>query len=307
MSETIKAKNRVILNPIAGRGAGEKLAPQIVALLGDLGFDFELATSMAPGHARALARDAAVSGANAVIAVGGDGTSNEVLNGLLEVGAAPAIPALGVLPIGTGNDFAFGAGLSMDLETACQVVARGKSRPIDVGRMQAGEEEPLYFGNGVGMGFDAIANIESRKVKRLRGFPVYMIAVLRTLAFYYHAPVTTVRIDAHRFEQPSLMISVMNGRRLGGGFYPTPESRMDDGWLDLCMAAKVSRLRMVGFVPQLMRGTHTKDRKVIMARGRKVTVESDAPWAAHVDGEVYGVGARRFEIELFPRLLRLIS
>lgn len=299
-------RDTVILNPIAGRGAGHKLAPQITSWLREFGYDFELATSSGPGHARSLARDAAIRGAKTVVAVGGDGTSNEVLNGLLEADTAPDTPALGVLPIGTGNDFAFGAGLSLDLRTACQVIARGRSQRIDVGQMQAGDEEPLFFGNGVGMGFDAIANIESRKVKRVRGFPVYMIAVLRTLAFYYQAPETIVSIDAHRYEQPSLMISVMNGRRLGGGFYPAPASRMDDGLLDLCMATKVSRLRMVGFVPQLMLGTHTRDRKVTMVQGRKVTVESDTPWAAHVDGEVYGVGAQRFEMELFPRRLSLI-
>lgn len=300
------AKNTVILNPIAGRGAGGRLAPQIAEWLHELDYDFQLVTTTAPGHARALAREAVARGAGTVVAVGGDGTLNEVLNGVMQGNPAPVDVALGVLPIGTGNDFAFGAGLSLDLEKACHTVARGESRQIDVGRMQADDEEPLYFGNGVGMGFDAFANIESRKVRRVRGFPVYMIAVLRTLAFYYHAPETVVSIDSERFVQPSLMISVMNGRRLGGGFYTTPDSRMDDGLLDLCMATKVSRLRMVGFVPQLMLGSHTRDRKVTMGRGRKVTVVSDSPWAAHVDGEICGVGARRFEMELFPQRLRLI-
>ncbi|MFC2036594.1 diacylglycerol/lipid kinase family protein [Chloroflexota bacterium] len=296
----------VVLNPTAGRGAGARLSSQIAARLQGYSLDFEFATTSAPGHALALGRDAVTQGKEAVIAVGGDGTCNEVLNGLMQAGAGPDGPALGILPIGTGNDFAFGAGLSLDLEEACQVVARGGSRTLDVGWMQADDEEPVYFGNGVGMGFDAIANIESRKLTRLRGFPLYLVAVLRTLAFYYDAPRIEIQIDEERFQQPSLMISVMNGHRMGGGFHMTPGSQMDDGLFDLCVAGKVSRPGMIALVPQFMRGTHTSHSQITMSQGRRVTVVSDSPWAAQADGEIYGVGARHFEIKLLPQRLRLL-
>jgi diacylglycerol kinase (ATP) len=296
----------VIVNPIAGRGAGSRLSSQIAERLQGHDLTFELVTTTAPGHATALARDAGRQGSRVVVAMGGDGTAHEVLNGLIQANDNPDHTALGILPIGTGNDFAFSAGLPLNLPEACKVVARGESRVLDVGWVKADNEEPRYFGNGVGLGFDAIVNIESRKVKRLRGFLVYLVSVFKTMAFYYNAPQTTICVDDVEMVQPSLMVSIMNGHRFGGGFCMTPGSEMDDGLFDLCVAAKMSRLRMLGFVPQFMRGSHTGDALITMSQGRQVTVVSDSPWASHVDGEIYGLGARRFEATLFPRRLRLL-
>ena len=296
----------LILNPAAGRGAGARLSQPIANCLRECDLDFDLVTTTGAHHATRLARAAVDEGRERVVAVGGDGTFNEVLNGLMQAQDGPPDTALGLLPIGTGNDFAFGAGLPLDLWEACQVVARRQSRLLDMGLFRADNEEPRFFGNGIGIGFDAVANIESRKVKRLRGTLLYLVAVIRTLAFYYDAPRTTLRIDGEERVQPSLMISVMNGRRMGGGFYITPTSVMDDGLLDLCVAGKVSRPKMVSFVPRFMRGTHTTDRDITMVQGRKVTIVSETPWAAQLDGEIYGVGASRYEVELLPQCMRLI-
>lgn len=296
----------VILNPTAGRGAGARLSSKIAESLHSHGLEFELSTTTGPSSATVLAREAAARGCEAVVAVGGDGTVNEVLNGLMAATQDANGTALGVVPIGTGNDFAFGAGVPLSLREACQAIARGQSRVLDVGRMRADSEEPRYFLNGVGMGFDAQANIESRKIRRLRGTLLYVVAVLRTLAFYYYSPLITMRVDGDELVQPSLLISVMNGRRMGGGFYITPSSEMDDGLFDFCVAAQVSRPKMVAFVPRFMRGTHTTDVDITMGQGRQITVVSESPWVAHLDGEIYGMGARRYEIELLPQRLRLI-
>ena len=129
------SKTTVILNPIAGRGAGARLAPQIVDSLRAHGLDFDLVMTEAEGQATALARVAAEQGQDVVVAAGGDGTTNEVINGLIQGNGGPDGTALGVLPVGTGNDFAFGAGIPLNLEEACQVVARGTSRLVDIGRM----------------------------------------------------------------------------------------------------------------------------------------------------------------------------
>lgn len=297
----------LVLNPIAGRGAGQRLEPKIVGRLRELGLDFDVSTTEGPGHATVLAREAAAAGRQTVVAVGGDGTANEILNGLMQADVDANGVALAILPIGTGNDLAFGAGLPLDLEAACHLLVRGESRPIDVGCVRADNERPLYFGNGVGLGFDAMVNIESRKLKRLRGFLVYLVAVFRTMAFYYHAPHVCVRIDGEEINQSSLMISVMNGSRFGGGFRVTPGSSMDDGLFDLCIASALSRPEMLAFVPRFMQGSHVTDRRITMTRGRAVTVSSESAWAGHVDGEIYGLGGRQFEMELFPRRLRLIS
>jgi diacylglycerol kinase (ATP) len=296
----------VILNPVAGRGAGARLALRIADCLRGFGLDFELVSTKAPGDASMIARQAAEQRHDAVIAVGGDGTFNEVLNGLMAVQEGPEGPALGVIPIGTGNDFAFGAGLSLDLEDACRVVTGGQSRIVDVGLFEAEDEPPRFFGNGIGLGFDAMANLESRKIKRLNGFLLYLVAVLRTLAFYYDAPHTAIRVDGQELIQHSLMISVMNGCRMGGGFYITPDSSMDDGLLDLCIANKVGRPKMVALVPKFMRGAHTTDRDITMMRGTRISVDSESPWVSQVDGEIHGVGVRHYAVTMLPQRLRLL-
>jgi diacylglycerol kinase family enzyme len=102
------------------------------------------------------------------------------------------------------------------------------------------------------------------------------------------------------------MVSVMNGRRFGGGFQVTPGSSMDDGLFDLCIAGQLSRPEMLAFVPRFLRGSHVTDRRITMTRGRWVTISSEAPWAGHVDGEIYGLGAHEFEMELLPGQLRLL-
>lgn len=296
----------VILNPIAGRGAGARLAPCIVDYLHSFGLDFDLVSTKGPRDASVIAHRAATQGQEAVIAVGGDGTFNEVLNGLMEAQDGPDGPALGVIPIGTGNDFAFGAGLSLDLEIACQVAAAARTRLLDVGLFDTEIEPPRFFGNGIGLGFDAMANVESRKIKRLNGSLLYLVAVLRTLAFYYDAPHTSICVDGETVIQHSLMISVMNGCRMGGGFYMTPDSSMEDGLLDLCIANRVGRPKMVAFVPRFMRGTHTTDRDITMKSGMQVIVDSESPWVSQVDGEIYGVGARHYTVEVLPQRLALI-
>ncbi|MFN2291283.1 MAG: diacylglycerol/lipid kinase family protein, partial [Anaerolineae bacterium] len=133
------------------------------------------------------------------------------------------------------------------------------------------------------------------------------VAVFRTLAFYYEAPETRLLVDEREIAQPSLMISVMNGYRFGGGFHVTPGSQMDDGLFDLCLTPKISRPAMVAFVPRFMRGSHITDSRITMLQGRKVVVTSASPWIGHVDGEIYGVGASHFEIELLPQRLHLIT
>ena len=300
-------KTIVILNPTAGRGAGAQLSSQIVAYLSDYGLDFELATTNAPGHAAVLAREAVTRGQDRLLAVGGDGTFNEVLNGMLQAGSTPDGPVLGVVPIGTGNDMAYGVGLPLDWQQASQVIAQGSTRVLDVGQVKCDNDADLFFGNGVGIGFDAIVNIESRKLKRLRGFPLYFVALMKTLIAYYHAPEITIHVDGEATVQSSLMISIMNGRRFGGGFYMTPEALMDDGLFDVCVTGKVARHKMVGFVPRFMRGTHVTDRRVTLTQGRRISVAIESPWAAHVDGEIYGVGARQLEVELIPQRLRILG
>jgi diacylglycerol kinase (ATP) len=298
------ADQLVIVNPIAGRGAGERVIPRIVRLLREHGLSFDLVRTERPWHAAELARQAVVSGYRTVVAVGGDGTSNEVLNGLMaarEAGEGEA--AMGVLCVGTGNDFAYGMGIPLDLEEGCAALARGRTRRVDVGHARGFR----YFGNGIGIGFDAAVNVVASRLQRLRGFLVYLIAVLRTLLFYYRAPLTRIELDDQTLEQPALMISVMNGRRMGGGFLMTPFSRPDDGLFDLCIGKKMSQLEMLSFVPRFMKGTQVGDPRVTMARSRRVRVTvRDGTQVVHADGETLALDVRELDLEVIPQALSVV-
>jgi len=298
------ADQLVIVNPVAGRGAGERVIPRIVRLLREHGLSFDLVRTERPWHAAELARQAVVSGYRTVVAVGGDGTSNEVLNGLMaarEAGEGEA--SMGVLCVGTGNDFAYGMGIPLDLEEGCAVLARRQTRRVDVGHARGFR----YFGNGIGIGFDAAVNVVASRLRRLRGFLVYLIAVLRTLLFYYRAPLTRVELDDQTLEQPALMISVMNGRRMGGGFLMTPFSRPDDGLFDLCIGKKMSQLEMLSFVPRFMKGTQVGDPRVIMTRSRRVRVKvEEGTQVVHADGETLALDVRELDLEVVPQALKVV-
>lgn len=208
------------------------------------GLDFDVVRTERPWHAAELAEQAALSGYDVVVAVGGDGTANEVLNGLMlakQAGAEGDV-AMGVLSVGRGNDFAFGVGVPRDLAAGCRVLAQGHRRAIDVGRVVGGlYPQGRYFGNGVGIGFDAVIGFEALKMTRLHGFVSYIVAALKTIFLYFQAPLVRIEYDGQTITQPSLMVSIMNGRRLGGGFMMAPQAKLDDGLFDLCIADQVSR------------------------------------------------------------------
>jgi len=167
------AKMKVIVNPAADRGQARQKAGTILALLAEKGLDFDVEHTNWPGEAIELARAAVEAGYETVVALGGDGTSQEVINGLMQAPHTGPAGTLGVLPVGSGNDFAYGVGIPLNVETAVEHLAAGQARVIDVGFVHVDGVPDRYFGNGVGIGFDAQVAIESTRVKRLRGFTMY--------------------------------------------------------------------------------------------------------------------------------------
>ena len=303
------SKYKIIVNPVAGRGAGEQAISQVEHVLRGYGLDFDLVRTERPWHAADLAQEAVAVGYDSVVAVGGDGTANEVLNGLMRAKQAGAgICAMGVLCVGRGNDFAYGVGIPTDLEAGCQALAQGHRRTIDVGRVVGGlYPEGRYFGNGIGIGFDAVVGFEAVKMTWLHGFPSYLVAVLKTVFLYYKAPLATIEYDGQAVTQPSLMISVMNGQRMGGGFMMAPEGQPDDGLFDLCIAHEVSRARIFGLIPHFLRGTQATQEPIRTERARRVVVTAvEGVLPAHADGETLCTDGRRLELELLPRQVEVI-
>jgi diacylglycerol kinase (ATP) len=302
-------KYKIIANPTAGAGAAALALPDVERMLAAHGLDFDVDRTAEPWHAADLAGSAVEAGYDVVVALGGDGTANEVLNGLIrarQAGAGSA--ALGVLTVGTGNDFAFGVDVPIDVEQGCRVLADGYRRTIDIGRVAGGlYPEGRYFGNGVGVGFDAAAGFEAAKLKKLRGFLRYLVAVLRTIFLYYKAPTVKIEYDHQSVTQPALMVSIMNGQRLGGGFLVTPEAATDDGLFDLCIARQVSRARIFTLIPHFLRGTQATQEPISTARARRVVVTAViGSLPAHADGETLCTEGDRLELELLPRQTEIL-
>jgi YegS/Rv2252/BmrU family lipid kinase len=300
----------VIVNPTAGRGAGERAIPQVEQSLRANGLDFVLVRTERPWHAVELARKAAADGFDAVVAVGGDGTANEVLNGLMQAKTAGGrAPRMGVLSVGSGNDFAFGVGIPHELEAGCRVLASGRVRALDVGRVRGGDfPEGRYFGNGVGIGFDTVVGFEARKLKHLHGFMAYFVGALKTIFLYFRAPLLDIELDGQVISQRALMVSIMNGRRMGGGFLMAPNGKPDDGVFDLCIAAQIGRIAVLRLIPRFMKGTQSSHPAIKMLRARRVSVTArDGSLPAHVDGETICTAGERLEVEMLPAEVEIFA
>ena len=194
-----------IVNPISGQGAGKLAADELQKLTTNDGLDSKLVLTEEIGHAIRLAREAASAGTQVVVAVGGDGTANEVLNGLMQARQmGSGSPAMGVIGVGRGNDFAFGVGVPAGLEAGYRILMQGRQQPMDVGFAKGGlYPEGRFFGNGVGIGFDAVVGFEAAKLKKLHGFDNYFVAALRTMFLYYQAPLVRIEMDDNEVKLPA--------------------------------------------------------------------------------------------------------
>ncbi len=302
-------KTLIILNPISGRGYAGKAVPDIEACLRAQGVDFTLTRTERPWHAAGIAEQAARDGYDLVVSASGDGTANEVVNGLMRARAAGFDrTAFSILPVGTGNDMAYSLGVRGALEETCQALAADRRKRIDVGWVRGGDfPEGRYFANGVGIGFDAAVGFAAVKIRWARGLPAYLIAVIQTVFFYYKAPQVRIELDGETIEQSSLMVSIMNGIRLGGGFFTAPNGDPGDGTFDLCIAESASKARIFGLIPYFLKGTQDGQPEIKMRHSKKVTVTAlDNPFPAHCDGETLCYEGRKLEIELIPAALEFV-
>ncbi len=298
---------KVILNPVAGRGYGARAEPELREWLKAEGVEFDLVRTTAPGHAVELAEQAARDGFETVVAAGGDGTSNEVLNGLMAAAQNGVTAVMGFLPVGSGCDFANTMGVSGDLRAACRKLSSDRARVMDVGRVTIPGRFSSYYGNFVGIGFDAVVTRETRKVKWVRGLALYLPVVLKTVFLYYKAPRVTIEYDGQELSLPALMLCISNGPREGGGFFVAPNAVPDDGLFDLCIAREVEQFEILRMIPRFMKGTHVGHEAVTMARARRVVVSSPDGLVSHMDGEVICEDAQRIECEILPGKLQVRS
>lgn len=276
---------KVILNPWSDRGRAQQQKEKILALGQQYG-GLDLVLTERPGHGRALARQAANEGYDLVVAAGGDGTVHEVVNGLVRGDKADV--KLGVIPLGSGNDFSYGLGIAHnDLETAVRRLFMGQPRIIDLGRVEDEARRYEVFVNNFGIGFDAIVVITTEGITRLHGFLMYLVAVLRTITFYYQTPRLKMLFDEEKVDQETLFLAVGVGRRGGGGFLLTPNARQDDNLIDSCLVNPIGRLTMLYMLTKVMKGTHVSSKHVTMRQNYRIIVNSTVPMPIHTDGEIF--------------------
>jgi YegS/Rv2252/BmrU family lipid kinase len=300
---------KIIVNPTSGRGTAEAAIPPLEQTLRENGLDFDLARTEAPGHAVELARQAAQDGFDVVVVAGGDGTANEVINGLMLARQEGADgPALGVIAIGRGNDFAYGVNVPPDLEDGLRVLLADHRTGMDVGFVKGGlYPDGRYFGNGVGIGFDAVVGFVALEMTRLQGFLSYIVAAIKTIFLYYKAPLVRIEYDGRAEDKYALMVSIMNGRRMGGGFMMAPEAGIDDGQLDLCIAEQVSKAKIFALIPRFMAGTQASQPSIQTGRTSSIVVTAlEGSLPAHADGETLCTEGQQLQVEILPNQIQVI-
>ncbi len=285
-------KHLIILNPWSGRGSGMRAKARIETAMAAHGLAYDLALTTRPGEATDFARNAADK-YDVVVAAGGDGTAQEVVNGLMQAsGGARTLP-MGLLPVGSGDDFSYALGLKRrSIEEAVAHLAANRQRNVDVGRVNG-----RYFVNEVAVGFAAMAAIEAQKVKRVRGQLVYLIGLGRAFV-RYPSPHMHLRWAGGEVDDRLLMASIANGRRTGGQFLIAPTSDIADGLFDLVFAGALGRLKIAQLLPKVARGTHLGDAAVMLRQTPWVTIEAPSGIPVHADGEKLGTSIQRLDIEI---------
>ena len=299
-------KIHLILNPTANHGRCAQVASDLRPLVAE--HNAAWSVTERPHHAVELARTAGEQGCDLVVAAGGDGTVHEVINGLMQVPEKDR-PALGIVPLGSGNDFAHILGVPDDPSLALQSCLAGQPHPLDVGSVRAGNDRLEYFNNTIGIGFDAVVTIRSRKITAIQGFMMYFVATLQTI-FQNFTPLDLhVETDQESWNQATIMLTLGNGPREGGGFIVTPDARLDDGVLNYCTIRKISRLTMLRLVPEVMKGTQARFKQVRMGTCRTMAIASQQPLYVHCDGEIFagfGTDIRQLTIGILPNAIRFL-
>lgn len=295
-------RTQLLINPKAGRGHALKVLPLIKQKLNELDIQFDIKQTGAPGQAIELARQAIVTGYERIVAVGGDGTCNEVINGLFRAAEEGYRASLGIIPVGSGNDFAYSLGIPLDYMAACTHLKNSSEQKIDAGRVTV-DGQTRFFANNVGLGLDAEVAIDTLNTTWLRGFAMYLWSAFRVIAFGKWPYTMTLSWDDLHLTQSITLITIANGPRAGGGFLLTPNAKMNDGWFDICYADALSKYHVVGLLPKTLNGTHIHHPAITITRTKHLKISLERGVPAHIDGEILCQAGREFEFEILPNTL----
>ena len=289
---------RLIVNLVAGAGRTAKKWPQVMGLLQSAGLRFEHDLTEAPGHARELAKSAAKKGYELVVSVGGDGTINEVVNGLYDAGNISDV-MLGIIGTGTGSDYIRTIGIPRAYQEACLSLKSPRKFAVDIGVVEycsGNQMVKRLFVNFAGLGFDAeIVKATTQKYKTLNSTASYLTRLFTALLFYRNKQVT-ITLDGEPTEKKVCAVLVNNGKYGGGGMFAAPDADLTDGLLDVLIIGDLSKPDLLWSLPRVYRGTHLTHPKVTMKRAREIEIQSAEAMFLQADGELLGGLPARFYI-----------
>ena len=296
---------KVILNPYSNRWNSKARWPEAEAALQAAGVDFALDVSEHKGHIIELVKQAALDGFSPIIAAGGDGTIGEAANGLMQAAGSErdAVGPLGIMPTGSANDIVYSLGLPTDLNEAAKVIAMGKTRLIDLGKLNG-----KYFVNNSAAGLEPYVSIKHEKIKWIKGLARYLVAAVQGIM---DKPEWSgeVRWDDGEYKGKFSMLSIGNGRRTGG-FFMTPHADMFDGKLTLAFGYRATRLGLFQALPRAFnedKGSYVEMEGMRELDATKISIKLDKPSPAHTDGELFPEWIQNFEYETLPQRLKMLA
>lgn len=295
---------KVILNPYSNRWNSQSRWPQAEAELKAAGVQFEVAVSQHKGQVVELAEEAARTGFSPVIAAGGDGTISETVHGLVRAAKSDKdlVGPLGIIPLGTANDFVFNAELAADLQAAAEAIAVGKIRSIDIGSLNG-----RPFINNSAAGLEPYVTIKHERIQWIKGMFRYLVAAMWAIM---DKPEWTgeVKWDDGEYKGPLTLVTIGNGRRTGG-FFMTPHADLSDGKLTLAFGYRGTRLGMFQALPRAFKenkGSYIEMEGMRELDSTKVSIHLDQPSPAHTDGELFPDFVQDFDYSIQPGRLQLL-
>ncbi|SDL15148.1 diacylglycerol/lipid kinase family protein [Natronincola ferrireducens] len=275
-----------IVNPVAGKNKGKKVIPIIEKIMKKEQLLYEIILTTKIGEAEEIAAEAVGKDFSTIVAVGGDGTIHEVLNGM-----AGSDKILGIIPAGTGNDLGRTLNLPKKTEAALEMILKGKTKEIDLGRMR-----DKYFINFASIGLDAVIASEANSIKKyFSGRFAYVVAALKGITTFKSNKLQFI-IDDKKFYCDVLMITLCNGIYYGGGMKVAPKADLQDGYFDICVIKNINKLKLLLLFPTIFWGKHTGYKEVDFYKGKKVQIFAEKPLQINADGEITDVESLEFEV-----------
>lgn len=271
-----------IVNPIAGGGRAKSYIPIIKETMEENNKNYNIVNTKGPKEAIDLTLEAVKKGYTTIVAVGGDGTINEIAEGLI---ISKSNTSLAIIPGGTGNDLARTLKIPRNPREALKLLVQGRSKKIDI----AFANDRIFLNiASIGLDSEIVKNAESIK-KKIKGKIAYFISVFRTL-FIYRNKRVKVQIDDELFDEDITLLAVANGKYYGGGFKICPDATMEDGYFHVCIVKKATKFKFLLLFPTIFKGFHTKFKKYVKVhKAREIKIMTDEDAYLNIDGEIYDV------------------